>query len=288
MVSPSIGVETALHEAYQLGPFRATYQTQATRAGKLTLWGVGLFCLLLVGGCIGLGVWLIVPELNDPFFSPLLWVPAIGFPLVVLMFMFFILWWQFRVHPSLATPIRRTIVVSLYEQGFVYREGRKVQVATWEQLPVVERLALPRKNRPRRYYKLVLKDATEITLPIVIAQIQELGAAIESEMIKRLLPGVLANYDAQKPVAFPGFCLNQDGISKSDESLSWLQIEQVSLAKEKLTIKERGVAKDWFSIPAAQVRNMCVLEALLVRIREDQGLSLDDSPVSHKGSSDHP
>jgi hypothetical protein len=101
--------------------------------------------------------------------------------------------------------------------------------------------------------------------------------------MKRLLPGVLTDYDAHKPLAFPGFCLNQDGVSKSDESLPWLQVEQVSLAKEKLTIKERGVAKDWFPIPAAQVRNMCMLEALLVRIREDQGFSMDDSPVLIKG-----
>ena len=277
MVSQSVAVETVLREEYQLGPLVATYQTQATRAGKLTFWGIGLFCLLLVGGCIGLGIWLILPDINNPFFLPFFFVSTIGFPMVAFVLMFFILWWQFRVHTSLATPIRRKIVVSLYERGFVYREGRKVQAITWEQIHFVERLALPRKKMPRRYYKLALKDAAEMTLPIVIAQIQELGAAIESELMKRLLPGVLADYDAHKPVVFPGFCLNQDGVSKSDESLPWLQIEQVSLAKEKLTIKERGVAKDWFSIPAAQVRNMCVLEALLVRIREDQGFSMDDS-----------
>lgn len=283
MVSQSVVVETALHEEDQLGPLVATYQTQATRAGKLTFWGIGLFCLLLVGGIVGLDMWLILPYINDPFFSPFFFVSIIGFPIVVLVLMLFILWWQLRVHTSLATPIRRKIVVSLYERGFIYREGRKLQAATWEQLRFVERLALPRKKMPRRYYKLALKDAAEITLPIVIAQIQELGTAIESEMMKRLLPGVLTDYDAHKPVAFPGFCLNQDGVSKSDESLPWLQVEQVSLAKEKLTIKERGVAKDWFSIPAAQVRNMCLLEALLVRIREDQGFSMDDSPVLIKG-----
>src|SRR5258708_7392462 len=228
MVSQSVLGETALHEAYQLGPRVSVYQTQATRAGKLIFWGIGLFFLLLMGGCVALGMWLLLPTITDPFFSPFFFVSTIGFPIVAFVLMFFIFWWQFRVHTSLSTPIRRKIVVSLYERGFVFREGRKVQAATWEQIRFVERLALPRKKMPRRYYKLELRDAAEITLPIVIAQIQELGAAIESEMMKRLLPDVLADYDAHKPVAFPGFCLNRDGVSKSDEDLPWLQVEQVS------------------------------------------------------------
>src|SRR5450631_1485834 len=146
MVSQSVLVETALHEEYQLGPLVATYQTQTTRAGKLTFWGIGLFSLLLVGGFIGFSMWLILSDINNPFFSPFFFVSMIGFLIVACMLIFFILWWRFRVHTSLATPIRRKIVVSLYERGFVYHEGRKLQAATWEQIRFVERLALPRKK----------------------------------------------------------------------------------------------------------------------------------------------
>lgn len=80
MVSRSVVVETALHEEDQLGPLVATYQTQATRAGKLTFWGIGLFCLLLVGGIVGLDVWLILPYINDPFFFALLFCLNNWFP----------------------------------------------------------------------------------------------------------------------------------------------------------------------------------------------------------------
>lgn len=279
MVSQSAFAEALSHEEYQLGPLVATYQTQPTRAGKIVFWSLVIFLLLVIGGLIALLVWAILPEFNDPFLSPFFFLMMTGLPLLAFTFVIFTSWLQFRVHTSLATPIRRKIVVSLYERGFVYHEGRKLQVVTWEQIRFVERLALARKKLPRRYYKLTIKDTGEITLPIVIAQIGELGAAIESEMVKRLFPGVLTAYEAHKPVPFPGFCLNQDGVSKSDERLSWLQVEQVSLAKEKLTIREKGVKKDWLSIPAAQVRNMCVLEALLARIREDQGFRMDDSPI---------
>jgi len=283
MASQSIFAETALHEEYQLGPLVATYQTQTTRAGTLIFWGITLFLLLFVGGGGGFLLWSSFSLLGDPFFSASDLLLSIALPLVMFIVLFFVFFWQFRVHTSLAMPIRRKIVVALYERGFVYREGRKLQVVPWEQLRSVQRLALPRRKEPRRYYKLTVRDEAEITLLIVIAQIGELGAAIESEVVKRELPGVLAAYEAHKPVTFSGFCLNQDGISKSDESLPWLQVEQVSLAQEKLIVKEREVKKDWLSIPAAQVRNMCVLEALLVRIREDQSFRMDNSPVMVRG-----
>ena len=85
---------------------------------------------------------------------------------------------------------------------------------------------------------------------------------------------ILADYEAQKPVPFSGICLNHDSISKSDERLLWHQVEQVSLAHEKVTIKERGHTKAWLTIPAVQIRNMCVLEALLIHMRENQGITL--------------
>ena len=274
MVGQSILVGTALHEEYQLGQLVATYQTQSTRAGKIVFWGAILFCLLIVVGLVSLFLWFFT-GFNDPFFSPIFFIIMIGFttvPLGLALLSFFL---QLRDHRLVATPIRRKIVISLYERGFIYREGRRLKVATWDQIRSIDRIALPRKKLPRRYYKLALKDADEITLPIVIAHIQELGTTLESEMVKKLLTGIVADYEAHKPLVFPGFCINQGGVSKSDESLSWSQIELISLADEKLTIKEKGIKKDWFAIPAAQVRNICVLEGLLGHIKEEQDFDLE-------------
>ena len=130
-----------------------------------------------------------------------------------------------------------------------------------------------------RYYKVKLRDATEITLPIIIADVQELGAAIEREMVKQLLPEVLARYAANKPVVFTGLCFNQDGISKSDENLPWQAVEHIALGLEKLTIEEVGKTKPWLAIHVAQLHNMCVLEGLLENIREEKNLTID-YPVS--------
>ncbi|MEO6888143.1 MAG: DUF6585 family protein [Ktedonobacteraceae bacterium] len=265
-----------LQEEYQLGPLVETYQTQVTRAGKLLFWCILIFLTLMLIGFIGLLVLLLFPLINDPFFplSPLFIVMAFVFPLLFILAMYSIFFWEFRKHPLQVTPMRRKIVVSLYAGGFIYLEGRKQQVVTWEQIRFVKRLALKRWRTFVRHYNLKLEDQTELALPFVIAHIEELGAGIEREVNKRLLPEILARYTAHKPIVFTGLCLNQDGISNSAETLPWYAVERVTLGVEALTIKERGVAKEWLTAPIMQFRNACVLEALLEHIKEEKGFAV--------------
>src|SRR5579883_1874358 len=273
----SIAVEEPLlSEGYSLGSLVKTYQTQVTRSGKLIFWMFVAFILLLIGGMVALFLCLYLPNMNDPFFlSPSFLLPSVGLPALALPFVIFISFWQFRSHELLVTPVRRKIVVTLHTGGFRYREGRKQQIVRWEQIDFVTWLMIKRWSTPVRYYKVRLRDATEITLPGVIAGVQELGAAIESEMVKQLLPEVLARYAANKPVVFTGLCLNQEGISKSDETLPWQAVEHIALGLEKLTIKEVGRTKPWLAVHVAQLRNMCVLEGLLENIRKEKNLTID-------------
>jgi len=281
MESRSIAMEEPLlSEGSSLGPVVKTYQTQVTRSGKLIFWMFVAVILLLIGGMVALFLWLYLPNMNDPFFlSPSFLSLSVGLPVLALLFVILISFWQFRSHELVVTPIRRKIVVTFHTGGFSYREGRQRQVVRWEQIDFVTRLMVKRWSTPVRYYKVKLRDTTEITLPIIIDGVQELGAAIESEMAKQLLPEVLARYAANKPVVFTGLCLNQDGISKSDENLPWQAVEHIALGLEKLTIKEVGRTKAWLTIHVAQLRNMCVLEGLLENIREEKNLTID-YPVS--------
>ena len=209
------------------------------------------------------------------FPSPSFLLLSVGLPVLALLFVILISFWKFRSHELLVTPLRRKIVVTLHTGGFSYREGRKRQIVRWEQIDFVTRLMVKRWSTPVRYYKVKLRDATEITLPSIIAGVQELGAAIEREMVKQLLPEVLARYAANKPVVFTGLCLNQDSISKSEENLPWQAVERIALGLEKFTIKEVGRTKPWLAIDVAQLRNMCVLEGLLEKIREEKNLTVD-------------
>jgi hypothetical protein len=139
------------------------------------------------------------------------------------------------------------------------------------------------KKKPQSNYKLKLNDASEIELKAIITDVSELGTAIEQEIIKRQLPQIQAYYVANKPIAFPGLCLNQHWISKSDEKLHWSEIEKITIGPEKVEVKEKGVKKTWLSAPIAQFPNICVLEAILEHIQMEHGFGLE-----HKEKEDRP
>jgi heme/copper-type cytochrome/quinol oxidase subunit 2 len=276
MVSQSVSLEESLlSEAYQLGQPAGTYQTQVTRSGWLVVLVAGVFVFLFIGGLIVLFIWGMLPLISNPYFppSPILIVSLFVMPLF-LLFCVFAFIWQLRNHNLLTTPLRRKIIVALYNGGFIYQEGRKRQVVVWEELRFIDRLAIKRWNTPLLHYTLKLTDASDILLPTIITNVRELGERIEQKMIQRLLPEVLADYAQDRPVVFPGLCLNQHSVNKSDESLSWREVEQITLGIEKISIKEKGNARDWLSLPCAQVHNACLLEALLKNISEEKSLNL--------------
>lgn len=255
------------HTEDQLGSLVEIYRTRVALVGVLVSLEVIGLVVLFIGGLVE-----ILRLLVLPFFPSSLFVFIV--PVLFLMALFVLLFRQLRSHDSIVTPIRRKIVVTLYDKGFIYREGRKQQIVTWEQIRSIESFTIKRWNKPLRHYNVYLEDSTHISLSIAIADVQKLGTAIEQAIVARLLPDVLADYAAQKPIVFPGLCLNQNMVSKSDESLLWPEVDQIILTTEQFAIKERWVAGDWLTLPVVQLRNMCVLEALLEHIKGEKGFSI--------------
>jgi len=211
--------------------------------------------LLALGG----SAYLISSAIGNPFFSPIM----IALPAVVFLVVVSVLFFIFRYDDRIVTPVRRKIVVLLYTDGFIYHEGRKKQIITWEQIRFIQRLVVKQRKTYQYSYKLKLNDGTELTLKAIIANVQKLGEAIERAITKRMFPQILADYEANKPIVFPGLCLNQHYVSKSDEKLSWNEVEEIAIGPEKLVVKERGITKAWLSAPISQFPNVCVLEALM-------------------------
>lgn len=103
----------------------------------------------------------------------------------------------------------------------------------------------------------------------------QLGAAIEREIIKLHLSQTRADYEANRSILFTGLCLSRDGISNSDECLPWEAVEYVRCDVEKISIKERRRYPAWLDAPMVQFRNICLLEALLEQIGEEQGFAVE-------------
>jgi hypothetical protein len=61
---------------------------------------------------------------------------------------------------------------------------------------------------------------------------------VRIDKINRLLPQVQEDYAANKAIVFPGLCLTQETIGKSDESLPWSEVEPISFSAEaRLIVK---------------------------------------------------
>ena len=71
-MSQTAFMTTRLQEEKQLGALVAVYQTRTTRTGEITFWSIGALFLLLTVGIVALLTWLMVPELNNPFFYAVL------------------------------------------------------------------------------------------------------------------------------------------------------------------------------------------------------------------------
>jgi hypothetical protein len=262
-----------VNDASQLGALVGTYQTRVTRSGKIFL-GVMLPLLLLITGII---IWLsqlLLSTFNNPLPSPppLVLALSTGWPLLFLIgefaFLFFILY----THDTLVTPIRRKIFVDLHIDGIVYHEGRRQQIIPWTQIKFVQRQTANIWKKPHRFYMLQLYNKSTLVLKMIIAEVQELGDAIEQAVTKQQFPRLLADYKAGKQIIFPGLCITQQYIYNSNEKLPWDQIGKIEVSQEKLIVKERDISEDWLSLPISLLPNLCVLEELLRYIKLEQTL----------------
>ncbi|GHO79301.1 hypothetical protein KSD_70720 [Ktedonobacter sp. SOSP1-85] len=148
----------------------------------------------------------------------------------------------------------------------LYREGRKRQIVAWEQVRFIQRQVAYIWGKPQGFYLVQLVDGSQIAPGLLIADIEELGDAIEQEMTRLFLPTFLADYEAGKPLVFPGLCITNQYISSSEEKIPWIQVEQFEVSSEKLVISERGSSQARLSLPVQQIPNLCVLLALLEHI----------------------
>lgn len=259
-------------DAYQLGALVASYQARTARSGKIFLWISIPFLLLVTGILVWVSVSLLA-DFNDPFFfSPPLIALTIGLSLLFLIVEFSPIFFTLYTHDTLATPMRRKICVDLHTDGIVYREGSQQQIIAWQQIKFVQRQTAKIWSKLHRFYMLQLNNHSTIILRMIIADVQELGDAIEHEVTKQQLPQMLVDYGTGKQIIFPCLCITHHYIYNSVEKLPWDQIDEIKANQEKLIIKEKSASGDWLSLPISLFPNVRVMEELLRHIKQEQGL----------------
>ncbi len=130
---------------------------------------------------------------------------------------------------------------------------------------------------PRSYslerYVLRQLDGQEMTLDDPFGDLEELGKAIEQHVTACLLPAVLATYHAGSPIDFGWISVSQKGITigGSQETLAWSTLVSVQVSKGELLLESNDGDE---TIYTDGVPNICVFEALVWQIVEDENLNI--------------
>jgi hypothetical protein len=171
---------------------------------------------------------------------------------------------------TLITPLRRKITVVLYANGLTYREGKERRAVSWERIVSVQRQPTRYWRKAGTIYHVEMSDGATLDLKKSIFAVEELGAAIERHVVERQLPGAIADYEAGRPLVFPGLCLTREAIADSEEQLRWDEVAEGRVDQEELAVKEKEVLKDWLRLPIAGLPNVCLLEELLASLKREQ------------------
>jgi hypothetical protein len=118
------------------------------------------------------------------------------------------------------------------------------------------------------HYAFARVDGTRFIINHVFRHADELGATIEEEVTRQLLPQVLALYQRGEPVQFGQVQVCWQGISTGGDILPWDSVGDVQVQGGLLVIKQQGTALGSLYVSIKSTPNLCVLEALIDSLLE--------------------
>lgn len=119
-------------------------------------------------------------------------------------------------------------------------------------------------------YAFSRSDGTRFVINHVFRHADRLGATIEAEVIRRVLPQLLASYRRGEPVRFGPAQVSRQGISTGEDLLPWDMVGDVQVLGAHLVIMQQGTARGGLYVPIKSTPNLCVLEALINALLEGE------------------
>ena len=121
----------------------------------------------------------------------------------------------------------------------------------------------------RGNYAFSQADGTRFIVNHVFHHAEELGATIEEEFTRRMLPRLLTAYQRGETLHFGPVQANRRGISTSEKTLPWYEVREIRefMGMVAITQKTRCL---WSYVPMKQIPNLCVLQALIEILLEQQ------------------
>ncbi len=161
--------------------------------------------------------------------------------------------------------------VQIFDQGLVYTRGAATLAWRWEEIAYVwQEIATIRVNfipvKTVHTYTVQHRDGRKIKLTNGLRAIKALGAALQSETFKHLMPQARAAYNRGETLHFGKLQLSQAGIGNGKETLPWSQIKGVAVNQGYISIQKAGKWLRWSNAAVAKVPNFFIFMALVEQI----------------------
>jgi hypothetical protein len=168
--------------------------------------------------------------------------------------------------------------VHIYEDGFVYLEGRlKSYALRWDEIDVLLRGTLnPRHPKQVMRDRLTVISDKELLVMIEpkVQQRMELCDKIERLYTDYRLPGMTELYYLGENLEFGDLALNKEYISKilkreeyEEENVPWDDVESIDVADQFTRVMLHEQEKPWFEVLTADIENALILKEILASIQ---------------------
>jgi len=105
------------------------------------------------------------------------------------------------------------------------------------------------------------------TTPVTIEQ---LGRLLESAVTRVQLPKAAGRFNEGQPISFGPLTVSSTGISSSDQSLPWSEIQDISTRQGIVSVKKSGKWLAWKRTHVSQIPNYFVFDALVHAILDQR------------------
>jgi Family of unknown function (DUF6585) len=119
-------------------------------------------------------------------------------------------------------------------------------------------------------YTFSRTDGTRFIINHVFLNAEELSTTIEQEVTDRLLPLIISSFQRGDTVRFGKVRVSQRGMSTGGEILPWNEMGGLMDYGGIIAIKQKGRWRNWSYISIRETPNLCVLEALIEYMFEEQ------------------
>ena len=166
-------------------------------------------------------------------------------------------------------------VILLYQQGLIDCRKGTPEVIRYEEIQKLF-LSVVITNGVLNYIiTLETQKSPKIRIDEHVANIEQLKASLEEQIIQLQLPELIADYQQGNAIKFGQLTLTQEGLLAGKRLLPWSEFESANVKRRYKTVDfficQKGSQKDWFYSPRDIFPNLALFFALINFITATEG-----------------